>query len=141
MSLPRLQHPVAIVISQIRLGVAEQDPDYRELVQSLKSSPERAPDITCVGQVKWNSSSTLVVTRIGDQTDVDGYVLFRYADLRAAGITQLNINDIFKSMGSGANQQSAYIFIVKLEPCVHIPLYGGATMVKAWFKDRDPSRR
>lgn len=141
MNLPNLQHPVSVVISQIQRGVAEQDPDYRELVQSIKGAPERAADIVCVGQVKWTESTSLVVTRLGEQTEADGYVLFRYVDLRAVGITNLHLNDIIKSMGSGANKQSNYLFIVKLEPCVHIPTFGGATMVKAWFKDRDPSRQ
>lgn len=137
---PNLQHPVPVTISQIMRGAAEQDPDYRELVQATKGAPERTPDVVCPGQVKWNAKDAIEVASQGAIERADGYVVFRTADLRSVGIIALNINDVIKRIGSGPNVQDTYVYIIKLEPFGHYPSTGGASLIKAWFKDRAPSR-
>lgn len=137
---PNLQHPVPVVISQLIRAAAPQDNDYRELLQSVKGTPERGPDITCPGQVKWNAKDAVEVEIEGVVQRADGYVLFRTDQLRAAGITQLNVNDIIRSMGYGPNKQTAQLYIIRLEPMGHYGDAGGATLMKAWFKDRAPAR-
>lgn len=138
--IPNLQHPVPVTIAQIVRGAAEQDAGYRELVQAVKSAPERAPDVSCPGQVKWNAKDAVEVTIGGVVERADGYVVFRTVDLRAVGISQLQVNDIIRSMGYGPNQQTAQVYIIKLEPFGHYADAGGAALIKAWFKDRAPAR-
>ncbi len=132
--IPNLQHPIPIDIVQVVRGTAPQDPDYREPVQVVKY----APAVTCQGQVKWGEAIGLDVTRIGTQDDSDGYVVFRTVDLRMVGIT-LHINDRITAFGAGADRLERMVFIVKLEPMAH-SRGGGATMLKAHFKDRQPTR-
>lgn len=133
MNNPNLIHPVRVVIQQLSNAGIVVDDDYRE---TLQGGGHSAP-ITTRGQIKWGKDEGLELQRRGVSIDADGYVLFRTIDLRSAGITAINLNDRFLSFGNGPNMLSAKVFVVHLEPVAHYGDAGGATMVKAWFKDRD----
>jgi hypothetical protein len=133
MAQPRLIHPVPVTIEQLDLAETIQDDDYREPVQQAA----RKAKVTSVkGQPRWEGSKELEFTKGGVQQKADGYVLFRYVDLEAAGVT-LSDNDRFTLIG----KQVTDVYIVQLQPVAHYSDKGGATLLKAFFMDRQPSRQ
>lgn len=140
MVMPNLIHPVPIVIEQIDQERQEDnagdgtwfDDDFREPVQQAA----RAASIQCPGQPKWGSSSRLGASLAGAESEATGYVLFRYVDLEAKSIT-LRKNDRFTLIG----KQATDVYIVSLRPEGHYTDQGGATLLKAFFKDRQPSKQ
>lgn len=130
MVLPRLLHPVDIVIQQINRAGTRQDDDYREPIQRTT----RHANKTVPGQVKWESEREESDQPIGVVEEANGYVLFRYVDLNAKSVT-LAIGDKFIKTGN----VDTNVYIVRLEPCGHYADQLGPTMVKAHFLDRQPS--
>lgn len=123
-----------IIIQQLDLAATIQDEDYREPVAQAARSSKK----TVNGQVAWGGDADLAYTKGGVQLKADGYVLFRYVDLAAAtpSIT-LRDNDRFTKLGL----LEVDVYIVKLQPVGHYTDQGGATMVKAFFMDRQPARQ
>jgi hypothetical protein len=132
MALPRLLHPVPIVIEQISKATTFYDEDAREPIQAAARSSQE----TVQGQVKWEGDLALDVAAGGAQEGAQGYVLFRYTDLAAKGIT-LAQNDRIVKIG----QQEVDVYVTKLRPVGHYPDQSGASLVKAFFMDRQPSRQ
>lgn len=138
--LPHLLHPVPITIESIDQTRQEDnggdgswfDDDFREPVQQVEYSTAAI----VMGQVKWGDSLRLGVSRSGPEAEAEGYVLFRYVDLEAKGIT-LHKNDRLTKIGKLATD----VYIISLRPEGHYTDQGGATLVKAFFKDRQPSRQ
>jgi hypothetical protein len=130
--IPNLLHPVNITIERLNRGGTAFDEDVGEPIQSAA----RHTSATCPGQVKWLSAKDLAMPRGGPVEHADGYVLFRYVDLRERGITELAINDRFTALGSTTRE----VYITKLEPQGHYPDQEGPTLVKAWFRDRSPAK-
>jgi hypothetical protein len=130
--IPNLIHPVPITIQQLNKSATFMDDDFREPVQRAAHTAE----VIVPGQIKWGGKDSLVFTRGGVQESSNGYVLFRYVDLVAAGIT-LKDNDRMVKLGN----IECDVYIIRLEPCGHYPDVGGASMVKAHFADRQPSRQ
>ncbi len=135
--LPNLLHPVPIQIRQIRRSATVVDPDYREPVQQAKLGPT----ITAPGQMKWTIDERLRTTLTGPEQEAEGYILFRRVDLRARGITELAQNDRIVAVGAGANARLVDLYIVGLRFEGHYPDQGGASLVKAFFKDRQPGKQ
>lgn len=132
MTVPNLLHPVPVVIQQLDMAATTQDPDYREPIQQAS----RKIKTTVPGQVKWEGDKELTFNKGGVQQKADGYVLFRYVDLEAASIT-LRDNDRFTKIGN----LDTDVYVMKLLPNSHYEDQGGATLVKAFFADRQPSRQ
>ena len=132
MVLPNLLHPVPIEIEQISRSASIQDDDYREPVQQAV----RGPRVTAPGQVKWFSDDRSYPTKAGSESESQGYVLFRYVDLTRLGIT-LQQADRIVSMGGLAVD----VYVTELRPEAHWPDLGGPGTVKAFFKDRHPSKQ
>lgn len=132
MTLPRLIHPVPVVIEQIDRASTLYDSDAREAV----TQAARDAGITIPGQVKWGTQFGLEPTKTGPREDASGYVLFRRIDLDAASVT-LQINDNIKKLGD----VDADLYISRLEWIAHYPSAGGPTMVKAHFVDRQPAKQ
>jgi len=128
---PNLIHPVPIDVEQWVEAETIVDDDFREPVQQAA----RAVVTTVVGQPRWGIEKGLQPTIIGAEAESDGYVLFRYKDLEAAGI-ELKTNDRFIKIGKIVTD----VYITKLRPEGHYTDQGGATLVKAFFADREPSR-
>lgn len=131
MPLPKLIHPVPILVETINEAQTVYDDDFREPIQhSVRNTETEVP-----GQVKWGSEDKFNPSRIGAEEDSDGYVLFRYKDLDAAGVT-LKRNTRFTSIGGRATD----VYVTRLQPQGHYQEFGGPTLVKAYFKDRQPAR-
>jgi hypothetical protein len=130
--IPRLLHPVPITIQQLDVSNTIYDEEAREPIQQAS----HAVNITIPGQVNWGLAEELAVTNAGPQENASGYVLFRYVDLNAQSVT-LKQNDRFIKIGN----EDTDVYVVSLKPTGHYPSAGGATLVKAIFLDRMPSRQ
>ena len=130
--IPRLLHPAPIVIQQLSTANTIYDDDAREPIQQAA----HASNVTVVGQAQWGLADELAMSGAGPQENASGYVLFRYFDLEAKSVV-LRQNDRFIKIG----KQDTDVYIVSLKPTGHYPSAGGATMVKAFFLDRMPSRQ
>jgi len=139
MVLPNLIHPVPIVIEQIDKTRQEDnagqgswfDDDFREPIQQAAHKAI----VTCVGQPRWGDAQKLGASRTGPESEARGYVLFRYVDLEAQNIT-LQQNDRLLKIG----KLDTNVYIISLRPEGHYSDQGGATLVKAFFKDRQPAK-
>lgn len=132
MVLPRLIHPVPITIQTLDRSATVMDDDLREAVQT----EARATSVVCPGQVSWGKDESMSVRPEGVKEDSDGYVLFRFVDLRAKGIT-IKREDRFTKLGT----VDVDIYVVSVQPLGHYPDLGGPGLVKAFFKDRQPGRQ
>jgi hypothetical protein len=130
---PNLIHPVPVVIQRKDAAATVVDDDFREPVQQAA----RKSNVTIPGQVKWYSDQDLQMISKGGPDEVsDGYVLFRYRDLEAAN-SPIARGDRFIKIG----RIDVDVYVTKVEPQAHWPDQGGATLVKAYFTDRQPGRQ
>jgi hypothetical protein len=120
------------LIEQINRVSSIQDDDYREPVQQAI----RAPRKTAPGQVKWFSDDRARPTKAGSESESQGYVLFRYVDLNQLSIV-LQQGDRIVKMGT----IEVDVYVVELRPEGHYPDLGGPGLVKAFFRDRHPSKQ
>lgn len=133
MPLPNLIHPINCTLQVLDTANTIFDPDAREPLQAS----ERLADVIVQGQPRWVSQKQLEAAGFGPSDAVRGYVLFRFIDLtNAIPPIALKINDRITLQGSLADE----VYIVRLEPTAHYPDQGGASMVKAWFTDRQPAK-
>lgn len=132
MPIPNLIHPIPIVFRQINESTTIYDEHHREPVQQSRWGSS----ITVNGQIKWAEEKSLTITVNGKILNADGYVLFRYIDLTAKGVTLKGNENITKI---GATNYDLYV--LKLRPTASYDDVGGSTMVKAFFEDRQPKRK
>lgn len=142
MPLPTLLHPTLILIEPLMRSATIVDVDYREPIQQAS----RGPRFYCPGQVAWTSSERLDAQPMGADQQSAGYVLFRLIDVRLTGTAaglgkyRLKQNDRILQMGVGDNAVETDLYITDLRYGGHYADQGGATLVKAFFQDRDPSK-
>lgn len=134
---PNLIHPIPVQIEPLQRAQSLVDDDFREPIQQAV----RSPRATVPGQIKWTSDEQLRVTDAGTQKGADGYVLFRRCDLRAAGLNEIHQSDRFVAIGAGANTTEVDLYVVRVQQMGHYPDQGGGSLVRAWFKDRQPSKQ
>lgn len=130
--IPNLLHPVPVTIQSLSVLNTTYDEHAREPVQQVAHASAEIVQ----GQVNWAIDKDLRMTHGGAQEGASGYVLFRLVDLAAAGIS-LKQNDRFTKIGLELTD----VYITSLKHTGHYVYAGGATMVKAYFTDRAPSRQ
>lgn len=128
----RLLHITRITLQQIDRSTTIYDNETREPVQEVK----RKVDTILPGQVQWGKQRSLQLAAGGADENSEGYIVFRYTDLRSSNIT-LDLNDRFIKMGHLAVD----VYITKLEPFGHYSDMNGPTLVKAYFVSRTQSRQ
>lgn len=129
MVLPRLLHPVNITLQTMDISNTIYDENHREPIpQTVRNGDE-----IVLGQASIYGRE-MEVDIGGKIIKATGYVLFRYIDLASKSIT-LKTDDRITKIG---NLTCVY-YIVGLTPIGHYPEFG-ATMVKAFFNDRHPSK-
>jgi len=131
MRRPKLIHPVDVVLEQVDDGETAWDDQAREPVFQAAHSAA----VTLKGQASYGSSADLSFERAGRRENESGYVLFRTADLEAAGVA-LRPNDRITKVGNVDHD----VYITRLEPKGHYPKFGH-TLVKAYFADRKPEKQ
>jgi len=132
MPIPNLIHPVPITIQTLDQANTIYDDDMREVVQQSV----RAANVVVPGQVKWGLDQSFQSRREGPKEDSDGYVLFRLVDLNAAGV---EVKRETRLIRLGTIDTDVYVTALQYQG--HYPDQGGPTLVKAFFKDRQPARQ
>ncbi len=134
MPIPNLLHPVPVIIQQKDDSKTFVDDNFREPIQQAARQATK----TVNGQPIWGSNTNLRPGRGGPSEDSDGYVLFRVVDLQGQGIT-LQKGDRFIKSGS----LDLDVYVTSLQCSGHWHDVGGGTptLVKAFFKDREPGRQ
>lgn len=129
--MPNLIHPIDIHVEQWSEPETLYDDDFREPIQQAARTEIKVVK----GQPKWDTKEGIEVTKGGVAETSAGYVLFRYTDLNKASIA-LKLNDRIVKMG----HLDVDVYIIGLRPMGHYPDQNGASLVKAFFADRTPSR-
>jgi len=132
MTQPNLLHPVPVQVQSLDKANTMYDEHTREPIQQASHSVTK----TVQGQPRWGVAAGLEMSNNGPQENAAGYVLFRHVDLDAAELT-LKENDRFIKIGN----QEVDVYIVSLRYEGHYSDAGGSTLVKAFFRDRQPSRQ
>jgi len=130
--IPNLLHPVPVDVEQLDKSGTIYDDDFREPTQQV----EHKTVVHLEGQVHWGEMKEVGVTQAGVEENAAGYVVFRYVDLEAQSVV-LRLNDRITRLG----KLDTDLYITKLKPSGHWPDQGGATLLKAYFMDRQPSRQ
>jgi len=134
---PNLIHPIPVYLRQAeRELTAVQDDNLHEPVGQVRrpQAPTRL-----VAQVKWGLDQDQAAAEGGRRGSSDGYLLFRTADLRAKHIT-LAEGDCIVQIGEGNATQQTDLYITGFRWMGHYPDQRGASLVRAYFEDRAPSR-
>lgn len=132
MPTPNLLHPVQVIVQPIDRAATLQDDDFREPIQNAA----RGADVAINGQVKWEEDEGERPAKTGPGAASRGYVLFRYRDLDRLGLV-LKQGDRIARIG----RLETDVYIVRLVPMGHWHDVGKATLLKAYFADRHPSRQ
>lgn len=136
MVAPRLIHPVDVELEQLSRSTTVVDDEFREPIQQ----GDRSTRVTLQAQPKWGFDDKNIPTKLGSDSEADGYFLFRTDQLATAGVT-IQQGDRFVSVGSGANKRDIDVYVVRLQPMGHYTDQLGNTLLRAWFKDRHPSKQ
>jgi hypothetical protein len=130
MPIPNLIHPIDVKLEQIDKASTFYDEDAREEIQIVN----RASTVTLKGQVKWDFEMSLSAHKGGAGEDASGYVLFRFVDLDALSI-EIKRGDRFVEFGG----REANVYVIRTQPTATYDDVNGATLLKAFFSDRQPS--
>lgn len=132
MPVPNLIHPISVVVQREDKTSTFVDDDFREPVQQAA----RKTEFTIKGQLLWNYDNKINPQFGGSREDSDGYVLFRYVDLEAIG-EEIKRGDRFVKLG----KIDTDVYVTEVVPMGHWQDQSGATIVRAYFKDRQPSKQ
>jgi hypothetical protein len=128
---PNLIHPINCTLERIDKAATIYDEDAREPVQRAS----RFDAIQISAQPHWFSERELQTLAQGPNDSSRGYLLFRYVDLLSAGI-MVQINDRVTMQGHLPTE----VYITRTQPMGHYPDQNGASLLKAWFTDRNPAK-
>lgn len=134
---PSLIHPIPVFLRKAeRTLTAVQDDNLHEPVGQVRrpQAPTRL-----LAQVSWGKDQRQDQAQEGNSGSSDGYLLFRTSDLRAKHLA-VEIGDRITQIGDGAAAQPMDLYVVALTWMGHYPDQHGASLVKAHFEDRRPSR-
>lgn len=134
---PNLIHPIPVFLRQSeRELTAVQDDNLHEPVGQVRRP--QSP-IRLLAQVSWGKDEDQDAVEGGRAGSSDGYLLFRTSDLRSKHVT-LAIGDRVTQIGDGNAAQQTDLYFVSFKWMGHYPDQRGASLVRAYFEDRSPSR-
>jgi hypothetical protein len=128
---PSLHFPVMVELRQLNRAATKWDDKAREPVGHVV----RDPAVAILAQVQYNRIEEPIPDFLGVRHDSRGYLVFLWRDLNAAGLTVARGDKITKI----GNRDVSY-FVSYFEDCGHYEEFG-ATMLKAFFVDRDPGEQ
>lgn len=138
MPLPNLIHPVNIEWEPLQRAQTIVDDDFREPIQQ----GNRSVRYNVPGQVNWKTGDDMANPRnFGSESEADGYILFRWVDLEAAGAPIPKQGDRVIATGSGNRRYVVDVYVIRVQPMGHYPDQRGPSLFRAWFKDRSPSKQ
>jgi hypothetical protein len=135
--LPNLIHPVPVFLRKAEKALtAVQDDNLHEPVGQVRR--QQAPT-RFLAQVSWGKDQRQDQVAGGAASASDGYLLFRPADLRGRHF-EIEVGDCIVQIGEGNAARSTDLYVVALTWMGHYPDQNGASLVRAYFEDRSPSR-
>jgi hypothetical protein len=135
--IPNLLHPIPVQLRKSdKEFTAAFDENFREPVGQVRRK-QRPIDLRA--QIKSTKIDVAVATEGGVQLESDGYLLFLYPDLVKAGVT-IEQGDRIIKIGFGDSARDVDYYVIRATPRGHYPEYGGPTMLKAYFQDREAAQ-
>ena len=131
---PNLIHSIPIEIQQIDRAQTLVDDVFDEEMEVVA----RTATVTVPGQVRYRGFKRATFGAAGVEEKADGYITMRPVDLRAVGVTQIQIGDRIVGIGTGDNKMVVNLFVVNTEPMGHYADLGGPGLLRVYFKDRNP---
>lgn len=128
MVLPRLIHPVSVVVEQIDEAKTIYDPRTRSVI----GDPARTT-VTVRAQLSNKRHDQLAMNPGGREEEAEGYILVRVRDLENAGIT-LKIGDKITKMG----RRSVVYYITREQYLGGYPDQDGHSLIRYYYRDRSP---
>lgn len=134
---PNLLNPVPVYLRKKQVEqTALYDPNLTEPVGQV--ARPQAP-VRLLAQVSSKGEDDPQPDAGGIVQRSDGYLVFRTADLRAARIT-IEDGDQIVRIGDGAYGRDVNYYVTRLAHRGHYSDAAGATLLKAYYQDRQPSR-
>lgn len=152
MTLPNLIHPIPVHLQRQNRAATVFSTRAREPVRQLWKAgqgPGTGTVDVLSGQVNWSDGKIRKPDLFpgGPEEKTDGYVLFRYVDLVAAGVATENADGTIDSgilRGDKIvriGRRRVNLFVLFFRDAGHYPDQGGATLLEVNFVDREPSAR
>jgi len=126
---PDLIHPIPVEINQIDKDSTEWDDNAREAVRTIA----RPAVIKLSAQVSWSIKDDPNPEKMGISEEARGYLLFLRKDLLNRSIT-ISRGDKISKIG----HDTVELYVLGLTPAGHYPDQGGASLLQAYFGDRNP---
>lgn len=137
--MPRVKliHPITVFLRKAdKEQTAVMDDDLHEPVGQVR---RKLKPIKLVAQIADGKTKDALPSSGGVILESDGYLLFRTKDLRGARTT-VEIGDRVVQIGEKPNDHAVDYYITKLKYLGHYPNHKGASLVRAYYEDREPSR-
>lgn len=133
--IPRLLHITPIYIRQKNTENTLYDNNAREPVGRVATGSLVQLD----GQVMWKNQR-IYIGSTGVIENTSGYILFRRKDLEKAGVI-LQQGDNIVQMGKSGALIDVNLYINGFDYRGHYADQNGWTLLKAWFKEKQPATR
>lgn len=133
--LPRLLHPIPVVIERLDTDNTIYDENAREPI----GLAARKTSVTIDAQISYDSSQ-IVSEFYGNTIKTNGYLIFRRVDLESANIMPV-LEDKIVKLGTGDAAVTTALYIVGIDYRAHYPDQGGWTLLKCWYSDKQPSKQ
>lgn len=128
---PHLLHPVPVELRKLNRTATKWDDKAREPV----GHTIRDAAVTLQAQVQYNRIEEPIPDFLGVRHDSKGYLLFLWRDLEAAGVA-VERGDKIAKIGN----RTVDYYVSHFEDAGHYQEFG-ATLLKAYFVDRDPGEQ
>jgi len=126
---PDLVHPIPVEIEQIDKGSTEWDGDAREAIRTVARTAVKKLN----AQISWSVKDDPNPEKMGISEETRGYLLFKKKDLSGESVT-INRGDKISKIGYDIVE----LYVTGLTPVGHYPDQGGASLLIAYFGDRNP---
>lgn len=137
MSNPRLLHPIPVYVRKKDTDfTAVYDHNLKEPIGQVRR--EQKP-VKLVAQIQEGLTNRARAELGGVSENSDGYVLFRTSDLRDKRI-EIERGDRIVQIGEEPNERETDYYVISLKYMGHYQSAKGATLLRAYYEDRQPSR-
>lgn len=137
MPTPTLLHPIPVKLRKAdKKFTAAWDENFREPVGQVR---RKQRPIELLAQIKNTKVDVATTTEGGVTLQSDGYLLFLWSDLIAAGV-QIEQGDRIVEIGADDGLREVDYYIIQTTPRGHYPEHGGPTLLKAYFQDRESAQ-
>lgn len=134
---PRLLHPILVKVFQKNTTKTLVED---KLLKQVLGTVGRDTSINIYGQIQEDLSQAAMMRYGAKAQEASGYILFRHLDMQALGIL-ITEGDRIYEVGEGVNKREVDWYVVHVKNEGHYQYQRGATLLKAFFKDREPTHR